>query len=693
MGMKNLSCAVAVVLSPFSSRADILTEVETGNQAGFQHAGSISELVCHPDGLHVLSSARDQCARLWEIKTGRLVRLYTDSGCGDLWGIRIVRGGKQFLAASSSGKIFRFEIATGKLLKTYLHSGTAYRIALTPDGEHFVGTDGQNNATLWNIETGNSKRNFTGHSGDIYTAAVVDGGKSLVTGSDDKSVKKWNLETGECLKTLTNKPSFGDVYTIAPSPDRTKLAMVSGDDFLRLLDSGTLKEIWKLKLGEEGEVVAWSPDGKMIASTSDDDHLYLVDSEDGEVIRKIEVAGNSHTPITFTNDGKTVISGGDNHLHLHDVETGKRIEPELGIPPKNYHYDHVLSAPDGKRVYIADGSKWEVRDRLDDTKSRTFLEEREIKAMALSKSGSLIATCGSKEGVTVRETSDFTVVQTFQTTTAVYSLLFTLDGRSLITGGKDGLAILWDLESGKKIREMSGHAREIEDMTLSSDGEQLVTASRDGSIRVWDPRRGVQKAQYFFPDKVRLDSVASLNLGRSLVVAVGGKEIWGRILPRLKPRGEMNLDDIKSLADQLGDTDFEKRQLAMEELATYGKRVFPVLEKMEVEDPEVRARMESVPDVFRGVLPIRKMEAVYETKEVLSKIASDPRGELWAGIVGSEGTSKIMVGEIDRQSSGLVVETIDLSRGVVNLAFSPNGSHLASANADGTYTLFKVNRE
>ena len=82
--------------------ADILTEVETGNLAGFQHGGSVSEVVCHPDGVHVLSSSRDQCVRLWEIETGKLIRRFTEDGCGDMWGIRIIREGKEFLAASSS---------------------------------------------------------------------------------------------------------------------------------------------------------------------------------------------------------------------------------------------------------------------------------------------------------------------------------------------------------------------------------------------------------------------------------------------------------------------------------------------------------------------------------------------------------------------------------------------------------------
>ena len=115
-------CLCISVLSWSWLGAVILKELETCGVASFQHAGSVSEVVCHPNGIHVLSSSRDQCVRLWEIKSGKLVRRFTVPGCGDMWGIRFLKKGKEFLAASSSNDIFRFEVATGKVLQKYSHS-------------------------------------------------------------------------------------------------------------------------------------------------------------------------------------------------------------------------------------------------------------------------------------------------------------------------------------------------------------------------------------------------------------------------------------------------------------------------------------------------------------------------------------------------------------------------------------------
>jgi WD40 repeat protein len=193
-----------------------------------------------------------------------------------MWGIRFLNKGKEFLAASSSKNIFRFEVATGKVLQKYQHSGTAYRLAVLPDEKTFVGTDGNNKAVLWETGTGKKLRTFSGHTKDVYTAIVVNDGKTLITGSEDESIKQWDLETGKCLKTITDKPAYGDIFTLTPSPDKKQFVAVCDGGYARVFDSVTLEEVWKTKLGEEGEVVAWAPDNSLIASTSDDRNLYLL---------------------------------------------------------------------------------------------------------------------------------------------------------------------------------------------------------------------------------------------------------------------------------------------------------------------------------------------------------------------------------------------------------------------------------
>jgi len=670
-----------------------LKELETSGVASFQHAGSVSEIVCHPDGVHVLSSARDQCVRLWEIESGKLVRRYTVPGCSDMWGIRFLKKGKEFLAASSSNDVFRFEVETGKVLQRYSHSGTAYRLAVLPDEKSFVGTDGKNTAVLWETATGKKLRTFSGHTKDVYTAIVVNGGKTLITGSEDKSIKQWNIETGECLKTITDKPAYGDVFTLAVSPDKKRFAMVCDGGHARVFDSTTLKEIWKTKLGEEGEVVVWAPDDSLIASTSDDGNLYLFHPKTGKVVKKIKTVQKSHTPITFTNDSKFIISGGDSILHIHNVETGERVEPGMGYPDNYESYDHLAVGPVGSRIYVSNGSSWQVLDRENPEASRKFTENQTVTSMALSNDGDFIAIGFERGQIKVLDTMGFELFSSMSDKGSVNGLAFLPDGKRLVAGGGNNRLTLWAIEGGKRLQNFDGHTDDVVALALSNDGEMLMTLSKDRSIRSWSVTAGEEQAMFKLA-KDRPGGIAYLDDGRSLVISTNTKDVLARILPKIQVEEVIDNEVVLKLIKQLADDRFLKRQEAMEKLAGFGKAVIPFAEAMETEDPEVKYRLVGVRDTIRGSLARDAFKKVASLDDNLGVLASDPLGEFWVGKLGVKGASRLLIGGVDRESEGIkILQTIDNQHGCLQLSFSRDGSHLGTVNADGTYSLFKVIRE
>lgn len=58
------------------------------------------------------------------------------------------------------------------------------------------------------------------------------------------------------------------------------------------------------------------------------------------------------------------------------------------------------------------------------------------------------------------------------------------DGGLLATAAQDGMVRLWDVQSGRLIRRMAGHARAVSSVRFSPDGRFLVSAGVDGSARV-----------------------------------------------------------------------------------------------------------------------------------------------------------------------------------------------------------------
>lgn len=66
----------------------------------------------------------------------------------------------------------------------------------------------------------------------------------------------------------------------------------------------------------------------------------------------------------------------------------------------------------------------------------------------------------------------------------VRALAIRPDGKLAVVASSDTLKV-WHLESGRELRTLVGHAKEIHDVALSPDGARFATVSEDGTLRLW----------------------------------------------------------------------------------------------------------------------------------------------------------------------------------------------------------------
>ncbi len=73
----------------------------------------------------------------------------------------------------------------------------------------------------------------------------------------------------------------------------------------------------------------------------------------------------------------------------------------------------------------------------------------------------------------------------------VTSVAFSPDGRTVATGGQDGVVRLWDVATGNEIRELTGHTAEVNAVAFSpTDNSLVASASGDGTLRIWNTATG-----------------------------------------------------------------------------------------------------------------------------------------------------------------------------------------------------------
>jgi len=72
---------------------------------------------------------------------------------------------------------------------------------------------------------------------------------------------------------------------------------------------------------------------------------------------------------------------------------------------------------------------------------------------------------------------------------------FSTDAKQLVSGSDDKTVRLWDVGSGKQLKQFFGHSAPINDVRFSSDDTMLVSCSghphdNDNSVRLWDVETG-----------------------------------------------------------------------------------------------------------------------------------------------------------------------------------------------------------
>jgi RNA polymerase sigma factor (sigma-70 family) len=78
----------------------------------------------------------------------------------------------------------------------------------------------------------------------------------------------------------------------------------------------------------------------------------------------------------------------------------------------------------------------------------------------------------------------------------VHRVVFSPDGKRLLSCGMDTSVRLWDVDSGKELRCFNGHNDRVECVAFTKDGRQALSCSWDGTIRLWDVDNGTQLKQF-----------------------------------------------------------------------------------------------------------------------------------------------------------------------------------------------------
>ncbi|KAG8717076.1 hypothetical protein FRC09_014771 [Ceratobasidium sp. 395] len=104
-------------------------------------------------------------------------------------------------------------------------------------------------------------------------------------------------------------------------------------------------------------------------------------------------------------------------------------------------------------------------------------------AMRSRLSNALAVTRGAEEDWT-------SCVRTISHPDEIYGVAFSPDGRRIVSACRDGLARVWDAETGAAVMSLKGHTDGVMCVAYSPDGHRIASGSLDSTVRIWDSRTG-----------------------------------------------------------------------------------------------------------------------------------------------------------------------------------------------------------
>jgi small GTP-binding protein len=309
-----------------------------------KHDEKVKAFAFSPDGKRALTGADDRTVRLWNMETGRCLRVFT----GHSARVNAVAwSGDQRRALSCAGdkSIRLWDVETGRCLQTIEDSRlNVWIVAWSVDQRRALsGGSEENTLRLWDLETGRCSRVLEGHTGWITGAAWSSDQRYALSSSYDKTVRLWDVETGRCLRVLEGHTDW--VSHVVWSTDQ-HLALSSGtDNTVRLWDVNTGRCLRVFK-GHEAAVfgIACSVDGRFAFTGSWDKTGRLWDVETGRCLRVLKGHKAEVRTVAWSADGRRAFSGDERGgIHVWDLSefvTGARA-PKVAVPAGSLAPDQV----------------------------------------------------------------------------------------------------------------------------------------------------------------------------------------------------------------------------------------------------------------------------------------------------------------------------------------------------------------
>lgn len=240
--------------------------------------------------------------------------------------------------------------------------------------------------------------------------------------------------------------------------------------------------------------VVFSPDGRYVLSGGNDKAAIIWDTATGKEIRRFSEGLHSVSSAIFSPDGRQIITGDNEYIKIWDSVTGKELRTlKEGVQSLVFSHDGRYLLSGGHRIILWDAATGEriktFQGKVDEASSE--VHALRANAVAISSDGRTAVSGGEYGFLRIWDVStgkELKKIKAHQKN--VRSVAFSRNGRYILTAGDEDKTVkLWEASTGKLRRTLKGHSERVESVAFSPD-DRFALSGSDRTIKIWDISTG-----------------------------------------------------------------------------------------------------------------------------------------------------------------------------------------------------------